>query len=82
MRLNVLVRVCRTRGPILYWNTPSLQLIIVLVFRQIDNHVDGHSLPVLFCFREGGALVSANGKSGSGGDVTGDCRLTVSLVGW
>lgn len=52
-----------------------------LVSRQIDNHVAGHSLPVLFCFRDGGALVSANEKSRNGGDVAGDCRFTMSLVG-
>lgn len=66
----------------LYCNAPSLYRTCVLVSRQVDNHVAGHSLPVLFCFRNGGSLASSNGTSGSGGDVTGDCRFTMTLVGW
>ena len=82
---------CRVSGPAsrprngdgerLCWNAPSLQRTRVLVARQVDNHVAGHSLPVLFCFRNGGSLVSASGTSCSGGDVPGDSRFTMTLVG-
>lgn len=49
---------------------------------QIDNHVAGHKLPVIFCFREGGRLVQANeaGRGGDGEEVKAGCRFTMSLV--
>lgn len=50
---------------------------------QIDSHVAGHRLPVVFCFREGGRLVQVNeiGMGMPGDDqVKGDCHLAMSLV--
>ncbi|CBN76641.1 conserved unknown protein [Ectocarpus siliculosus] len=50
---------------------------------QIDSHVAGHRLPVIFCFRKGGRLVQVNeiGMGMPGDDqVKGDCRLAMSLV--
>lgn len=53
---------------------------------QIDNHVVGHSLPVLFCFRERGVLVrgsEAGGcdeDGGEDGESKEDSRFTMSLV--
>ena len=51
---------------------------------QIDNHVPGHKLPVMFCFREGGRLVQANeaGRGGDGEEAKAGCRFTMSLVSW
>lgn len=49
---------------------------------QIDNHVTGHKLPVIFCFREGGRLVqdSEAGRGGDGEEAKAGCRFTMSLV--
>lgn len=54
--------------------------------KQIDNHVAGHSLPVIFCFREKGRLVRGSDAGGSGehggedGEAKKDSRFTMSLV--
>ncbi|CAM9091454.1 unnamed protein product [Hapterophycus canaliculatus] len=53
---------------------------------QIDNHVPGHSLPVIFCFRDKGSLVLGSQTSGDGehggedGEAREDSRFTLSLV--
>lgn len=48
---------------------------------QIDNHVAGHRLPVLFCFREGGRLPLADGaRRGGDHEAKASCRFTMSLV--
>lgn len=47
---------------------------------QIDNHVAGHRLPVLFCFRKGGHLVTGDATSRVGAKDGEECRFSLSLV--
>ncbi|CAM9524405.1 unnamed protein product [Scytosiphon promiscuus] len=67
--------------------TDRIGIDVCLRTLQIDNRVAGHSLPVLFCFRDKGCLIRGSDTTsgcgedgGEDGEAREDSRFTMSLV--